>query len=256
MVEVFQISALQDNYIYILRNSSEEVAVVDPSESQPVHQFLKEKNWPLHFILNTHHHFDHVGGNLELKKMWNSSVIGFHKDAHRIPGIDISLKEDEIWSWGGEKCQILFIPGHTLGHIAFWFIDEKLLFCGDTLFGMGCGRLFEGTAEQMLSSLQKLSSLPQDTLVYCGHEYTYKNGLFALKVEGGNPYIKERCETIAKNQKKPTVPFYLRDELRTNPFLRCAHFMKEDLITHPDLKKHWKSKLEIFTQIRKLKDHF
>ena len=159
MIEVIQIPALKDNYIHILRSPLGQTAVVDPSLEEPVSQFLKKKKWGLNFIFNTHHHYDHVGGNTNLKKIWNCSIIGFAQDIQRIPQADQAVQKNQILKW--HECKILFIPGHTLGHIAFWFQKDHLLFCGDTLFGMGCGRLFEGTARQMLDSLKILSALPK-----------------------------------------------------------------------------------------------
>ena len=180
-----------------------------------------------------------------------------------MPALDVLLNDNEVWKWQGHLCRALFIPGHTLGHIAFWFEDERLLFCGDTLFAMGCGRIFEGTAGQMLSSLKKLSGLPSDTAVYCGHEYTEQNGLFALALEGGNADLQKRVEEVKRKRERnqSTLPAMLSDELKINPFLRCLEFLKGKSITHPELKT-WMSRqknlseLALFTQIRKLKDHF
>ena len=259
-MEVFQIPDLEDNYIHILRSSEGSTAVVDPCTASPVHEFLKEKNWSLDFILNTHHHYDHVGGNKELKKKWKCSIVGFMGDQKRIPEINIPLKEDEVWFWGDLKCQVLFIPGHTSGHIAFWFEKERLLFCGDTLFAMGCGRLFEGTPQQMLKSLKKLSCLPEDTLVYCGHEYSLANSLFALQIESQNKDLQKRHLALREKRKnnQSTVPFFLKEELQTNPFLRTKELLQDpQKITHPILKKEeLSSELELFTRIRELKNYF
>ena len=217
-LKVHQIPALRDNYIYILKNKSH-VAVVDPSEASPVIKFLQEKKWPLDFIFNTHHHWDHTGGNEELKNLYSSKVFGFEKDRHRIPGIDKTLKDGEEFLFGNTKVKVIFIPGHTLGHIAFYFSQEKYLFCGDTLFAMGCGRLFEGTAKQMHESLGRLKELPRETLVFCGHEYTEANGNFALSVDKDNPLLQKRMEKVRllRKNNQSTVPFTLREELDTNP---------------------------------------
>ena len=259
MIKVIQIPALTDNYIHILRNSSGQTIVVDPSLEEPVNQFFKKKKWSLNFIFNTHHHHDHVGGNTSLKKIWNCSIVGFVKDAHRIPNIDETVQENQIF----HDCKILFIPGHTLGHIAFWFQKENLLFCGDTLFGMGCGRLFEGTSGQMLDSLKTLSVLPKKTQIYCGHEYTLKNGEFALELEGNNPHLKTRMKTVIQKRKqnKSTVPFTLEEELKTNPFLRCHLWVKDpSQITHKELKKwivhNHPTELSLFSKIRQMKDNY
>ncbi len=225
-LEVFQLPVLQDNYIYILRDSlKEKTAVVDPALSEPVKAFLKQKNWKLDLILNTHHHPDHTGGNLSLKQEWPCGVAGFSEDAHRIPGINWLLKEGEGGHFGSFKFKVLFLPGHTLGHIAYWFFEEKKLFIGDTLFAMGCGRLFEGTARQMFESLRQVKNLPEDTEIFSAHEYTEKNGHFALSQDSKNPDLKARMKKVrdkrAKNQ--PTVPFFLSEELKTNPFLRARN---------------------------------
>ena len=170
-MQVIPISCLSDNYAYILHDEETRlVGVVDPSESSPIINFLQKKNLKLNYILNTHHHFDHIGGNIELKKKYGAKVVGFEGDKHRIPGIDITLKNNEKWTFGNSKIKILHIPGHTLGHICFFFENEKIAFTGDTLFSLGCGRIFEGDYKQMFSSLNKIKSLPKDTKIYCGHE--------------------------------------------------------------------------------------
>ncbi|MDE0119986.1 MAG: hydroxyacylglutathione hydrolase [Bdellovibrionales bacterium] len=239
-LQVFQLPVLQDNYIYILRDeSTQKTAVVDPALPEPVNLFLKEKNWKLDFIFTTHHHWDHTGGNIKLKKKWNCPIFGFVEDTHRIPGIDTHLQEGEQFSFGKFPCRILFLPGHTLGHIAYWFFEEKKLFIGDTLFAMGCGRLFEGSPQQMFASLNQIKSSPPETEIFCAHEYTEKNGHFALSVDPQNKNLKNRMTEVKANRKKnkPTVPFFLSEELKTNPFLRATT-------------------LEEFTQLRKKRDFF
>ena len=164
MVEIIPIPCLSDNYAYIINDSSSnKVGVVDPSEASPIISFLNKKNLKLNYILNTHHHFDHIGGNTELQKKYNAKVVGFVGDKHRIPGINITLKDNEIWQFGELKVKILHIPGHTLGHICFFFEENKLAFTGDTLFSLGCGRIFEGDHKQMLASLNKIKKLPKET---------------------------------------------------------------------------------------------
>ena len=176
-------------------------------------------------ILNTHHHGDHIGGNLDIKKKWGVQIYGYEKDAHRISGIDRKLKENEVFLFGSSKVQVLFVPGHTSGHIAFYFPKEKYLFCGDTLFAMGCGYLFEGSYKEMFESLQKIKNLPEDTQVFCAHEYTEKNASFALSVNKSNLDLQKRFEEVKKlrKEKKTTIPFYLKEELLTNPFLRAKN---------------------------------
>jgi hydroxyacylglutathione hydrolase len=238
MLEITQIPALTDNYIYLLRDQeSGETAVVDPSEATPVLTALKGEK--LNYILNTHHHWDHTGGNLQLQKATGAMVVGFEGDAHRIPGIDRPLKDGQSFSLGQSTAKILFIPGHTLGHIAYHFARDLAVFCGDTLFSLGCGRLFEGTPAQMFHSLARLKNLADDTRVYCGHEYTVANAKFALTIDPKNDALRKRqkeAETL-RAQKLPTVPSLLIDEKACNPFLRAA--------TEAE-----------FARLRKLKDDF
>ena len=234
------ISCLQDNYSYlIIDNDKQEACVVDPSEAKPIINYLNDKNIKLKYILNTHHHYDHVGGNAELKKKFGSVVLGFNGDAIRIPEIDILLKDNEIWNSGNFKAKIIHIPGHTLGHICFYFFDENLLFTGDTLFSLGCGRIFEGTYEQMYDSLNKLKSLPKETKIYCGHEYTLNNSKFCLQHDSENSSLLKKIEFIKKqrNNNLPTIPSTLQDEIDCNIFLRA-----DDLKT--------------FSKLRDLKDNF
>ena len=219
-LKVFQLPVLDDNYIYIIRNElSGLTGVVDPALFEPVNRFLKQKNWNLDFILNTHHHLDHVGGNRELISTWSPKVMGYGEDSGRIPGINTFLKEGESFTFGNSVVKVMFLPGHTLGHIAYRFKEEKILFCGDTLFGMGCGRLFEGTHKQMFESLRKIKALPPETTIYCAHEYTEKNGNFALTVDPQNQQLKDRMEQIRSMRKEgvSTVPFPLSRELQTQP---------------------------------------
>ena len=162
------IKCLQDNYSYLIIDEENQTAcVIDPSESAPIINYLDNSKINLKFILNTHHHYDHVGGNLELKKKYNSKVVGFIGDKNRIPEIDISLEDNQIWKQDNFEAKIYHVPGHTSGHIAFHFFKEKKIFTGDTLFSLGCGRIFEGTYEQMYNSLKKIKSLPKDTEIYC-----------------------------------------------------------------------------------------
>lgn len=252
MIEVFQIPVLTDNYIYIIRDlSSSEVAVVDPALADPVLEFLEKKKWKLSYIINTHHHFDHVGGNLEIKSKTGCKIFGSKYDQHRIPGIDIQLDEKSYFKLGNSTAKILYIPGHTLGHIAYYFEEDQKLFSGDTLFAMGCGRLFEGTPSQMLESLTQIKNLNPLTLIYCTHEYTLKNGEFALTVDRENPLLIQRMEQVRsnRNQSLPTVPTTLQDELNTNPFLRPHS---------PDIQQAVKligaTTTEVFTKLRGLRD--
>ena len=182
MFNISIIPCLNDNYSYICFDNKNDAFVVDPSEFKPVDEYISNNQLNLKYVLNTHHHFDHVGGNYELKQKYNCKVIGSKLDENRIPEVDILLKEGEKWKFKEDAAQIIEIPGHTTGHIAFYFSNQKIVFTGDTLFSLGCGRLFEGTPEMMWNSLQKLRNLPDDTKIYCGHEYTLNNALFTKSV--------------------------------------------------------------------------
>ena len=190
------IKCLKDNYSYLITDSDRNSIVIDPSESDPIIKIIEKKKLNLKFILNTHHHFDHIGGNDELKKKYSSEIVGFKKDKDRIPGIDISVSDNEVWKSGNFEAKIIYIPGHTSGHIAFYFYKNEILFSGDTLFSLGCGRVFEGTHEDMYNSLSKFKSLPLSTKVYCGHEYTYNNSLFCIKYDSENIMLKKKIIEI------------------------------------------------------------
>ena len=240
VLRVFQIPVLLDNYIYIIRHELLNLTgVIDPALPQPVIQFLEQNQWHLDFILNTHHHLDHVGGNKALIAHWSPKVMGYGDDSKRIPGINVFLKEGEKFYFGDCLVEVLFLPGHTLGHIAYLFKRENILFCGDTLFGMGCGRLLEGTHEQMFNSLNQIKALSSKTTIYCAHEYTEKNGNFALSIDSKNSQLKKRLVKVQSMRKQglATVPFPLSEELKTNPFLRV-------------------NTVHEFTKIRLLRDSF
>ena len=187
------IPCLQDNYSYlIIDENNNSACVVDPGEAKPIVDYLKNKNIKLRYILNTHHHFDHIGGNEYLKKKFGSIVVGFKKDINRIPEIDVLLEDNQIWKAENFEAKIIHIPGHTSGHICFHFFQEKLVFTGDTLFSLGCGRIFEGTYKEMFESLNKIKSLPEETKVYCGHEYTLSNLKFCIKYNPENRNLKKK----------------------------------------------------------------
>jgi len=234
------IKCLQDNYSYIIIDKKHNHAcVIDPSESEPVINFIESKNIKLKFILNTHHHYDHVGGNNDLKKKYGAKIIGFKDDKKRIPSIDVLVENNQIWKSENFESKIIHIPGHTIGHICFYFIKEKIVFTGDTLFSLGCGRIFEGTYEQMYNSLGKLKNLPLDTKVYCGHEYTLKNSLFCVQHDKDNKKLEKKIIEINNKLKKnlPTIPSTIGEELACNIFLRAKN-------------------LEDFSKLRDLKDNF
>ena len=238
--KIYQLPVWEDNYIYILIDyQKNKTVVIDPGDFDTVQNFLTKNNLKLDYILNTHHHLDHVGGNLKLKEKWACSIYGFKDDAKRIPGIDFGLVEGDCVFVGTLCFEVLFVPGHTLGHIAFWNKENKILFCGDTVFAMGCGRLFEGSPEQMFNSLRKIKALPEESLIYCAHEYSLKNAKFALTVMPENQDLKERFKKISqlREQEKATVPFYLKEELLTSPFFRAQTISE-------------------FAKIRKLRDQF
>lgn len=223
-LEIERIPVLQDNYVWLAREAdSGAVAAVDPSVAEPVLAAAKRRGWTITHILNTHHHPDHTGGNLEIKAATGATIVGPSHDRARIPGIDVEVSDGGTYDLGRERAEIFFVPGHTRGHIAFWFRNSDALFCGDTLFLMGCGRLFEGTPEQMWNSLSRLRALPETTNVYCGHEYTQSNARFALTVEPANPDLKARAAWVdrMRAEGKATVPGTMGDERKTNPFLRA-----------------------------------
>ena len=195
------IKCLKDNYSYlVIDEKNQSACVIDPSEAKPIINFIEKNKIHLKFILNTHHHYDHVGGNKELKKKYNTKIIGFEEDKDRIPEIDICLKDRDVWKNNNFEFKIFHIPGHTLGHICFNFFKEKLLFTGDTIFSLGCGRIFEGTYEQMFNSIKLLKSFDLKTKIYFGHEYTLKNSDFCLIHDKKNLKLKEniflKCDSI------------------------------------------------------------
>lgn len=222
-LEVHMFPCLSDNYGFLIHDADANVtAVIDTPEVAPINAALEAKGWQLTHILNTHHHFDHAGGNEALKERWGCTVVGAANDASRIPGIDVRVSDGETLSFGSTEAQVLETPGHTTGHIAYYFADDGVAFVGDTLFALGCGRLFEGTPEQMWTSLGKLMALPDDTVVYCAHEYTQANAAFALSVEPGNADLVARSAEIDRLRAagEPTVPTTIGLEKATNPFLR------------------------------------
>ena len=254
MLEVNIILCLQDNYSYVIHDTNTGiVGVIDPSEFIPIDNFIKKKFNKIDFILNTHHHFDHTGGNLELKKKYSSEIIGSAEDEKRIPGIDIKLLNNDIFKFGNVNFDIILVPGHTHGHICFHSKKEKIIFTGDTLFSLGCGRVFEGTYLQMLDSLSRIKKLPQNTNIYCGHEYTKKNLEFCIKFEPDNVFLKNKKNWITSklSKKEPTIPTTIKEELNTNIFLRCDIFAIKKFLGMENSHE-----VEIFKKLRDLKDTF
>jgi hydroxyacylglutathione hydrolase len=253
-LEIHSLPVLQDNYVHLLREPrSRTVAAVDPSVAKPVADALDGLGWTLTHILNTHHHWDHTGGNLELKEQTGCLIVGPKADEARIPGIDIALRDGERYAFGSEEAEIFDIPGHTRGHIAFYFPESAALFCGDTLFSLGCGRLFEGTPPQMWHSLLKLRRLPGDTKVYCGHEYTQANARFALTIDPANKALQRRAAEVEQlcRKDRPTIPSLLSEECAANPFLRA-----DDPALARALKMEAADPVAVFAEIRRRKDMF
>lgn len=251
-MEIHLVPAFNDNYIYILRDG-DSVGVVDPGDAAPVLAALERRGWRLTHILDTHHHADHIGGNHTLKQRYGCTIIGAAADSHRIQDMDIALAEGETASFGPHAARVIAVPGHTSGHIAFHFADAKALFCGDTLFALGCGRLFEGTPGQMWDSLCKLRALPDDTRVYCGHEYTLSNARFAVTVDPDNRELAGRFEEIKalRERGEPTIPTTMGVERRTNPFLRA-----DDPGVQAALGMAGADPVAVFAEIRGRKDRF
>jgi hydroxyacylglutathione hydrolase len=234
------IKCLQDNYSYLVIDElTNEACVIDPSEANPIIYYCEKNNIRPKYILNTHHHFDHVGGNQEIKSKYDSIILGFRGDKDRIPGIDLLLEDQQIWKADNFETKIIHIPGHTKGHISYYFINEKIIFTGDTLFSLGCGRIFEGTYNEMYESLNKFKNLPLDTKIYCGHEYTLKNSKFCIKHDPSNLNLINKSLEVEKkiNKGAPTLPSTLKEELECNIFLRAN-----------DIKS--------FSKLRDLKDNF
>mgnify|MGYP006095064277 FL=1 len=239
-MKIQMIPCLQDNYSYLIIDEENNTAcVIDPSEADPIIEYLDDNKIKLKFILNTHHHYDHVGGNQKLKEKYGASVVGYKGDKERIPEIDILLDDQETWIYKNFEAKIIYTPGHTLGHICFYFYKEESVFTGDTLFSLGCGKIFEGTYSQMFASLNKLKALPQNTKVFCGHEYTRQNSMFCIIHDENNENLKTKINNIMVKLKGglPTIPSTIKDELECNIFLRSAN-------------------LETFSKLRDLKDNF
>ena len=231
---------MQDNYSYlIIDENKNDACVVDPSEAKPIINFIEKENINLKYILNTHHHFDHIGGNIELKEKYDSIVVGYKYDAERIPEINVLVEDNQIWKEDNFEAKIIHIPGHTTGHIAFYFFNEKIIFTGDTLFSLGCGKIFEGTYKEMFESLSKIKNLPEDTKIYCGHEYTLQNYKFCIEHDPQNQDLQKKITKINEKLKNnvPTIPSILKDEKECNIFLRAKN-------------------VESFSKLRDLKDNF
>jgi len=251
-LEIELVPCLSDNYAYLVHDADAGLtAVVDPSEAPPVKLALARRGWKLTHILNTHHHFDHTGGNIPLKEEFGCEIVGPGKDRARFEGLDTGVDEGTGWRFGGRSVRVMEIPAHTSSHIAF--VVDHAAFTGDTLFAMGCGRLFEGTPAMMWSSLSKLMTLPDDTRVYCGHEYTQSNGRFALTMEPNNVALVSRMKDVdaARAKGAPTIPSTIGLEKKTNPFMRP---------NSPELRKTLgmenASDVDVLGETRRRKDSF
>lgn len=254
MLEIVQIPVLSDNYLYLAHEPvSGDTAIVDPGVEDPVVTTLEVQGWNLTHIINTHHHWDHTDANLSLKERYNATIIGPAADRARIPGIDIAVGEGDQIHLGNVAADVYFVPGHTRGHIAYHFAEACALFSGDTIFSMGCGRLFEGTPEEMWQSLSKLMKLPDNTRIFGAHEYTEGNGAFALTLEPHNRALKDRMEEVRllRSENKPTIPTTLGLEKETNPFLRPMSDEIQETLGM--LGAPWPA---VFKEIRLRKDKF
>ncbi|WP_454864683.1 hydroxyacylglutathione hydrolase [Pseudomonas rhizophila] len=255
MIQISALPAFTDNYIWLLQDhATQRCAVVDPGDATPVQAWLDaHPGWVLSDILITHHHHDHVGGVQALKNATHATVYG--PASENIPARDVALQDNDRLSVLGWDFDVYAVPGHTLGHIAYY--HHGLLFCGDTLFAAGCGRLFEGTPAQMHQSLSRLASLPEDTLVYCTHEYTLSNLRFAAAVEPGNPDIAARLEKVSqqRNAGVMTLPSTLALEKLTNPFLRTAETSVKQKADERNGQRN-QTPSEVFAALRAWKDKF
>ncbi|MEL6789189.1 MAG: hydroxyacylglutathione hydrolase [Pseudomonadota bacterium] len=253
-LDVVQFPCLQDNYGYLIHDpETGAVAAIDTPDVEAINNALAERGWRLTTILNTHHHFDHAGGNLALKEQWGCEIIGPRGEQQRIPGLDRAVGTGDRVSVGNRTAAVLDTPGHTAGHIVYHFKDDDAAFVGDTIFALGCGRLFEGTPAQMLTSLSAIAAWPAETKLYCAHEYTLANGTFAQTVDPDNAALKTRMVEIEKKRADniPTVPTTVGLERATNPFLRAG-----DPILRAGMGMDDATDVDVFAEVRRRKDQF
>lgn len=251
-LEIHQFPCLSDNYGVLIHDPGANVtASIDAPEAKAVSAALDARGWKLTHILTTHHHGDHTGGNAALKTATGCTIVGPRSEAGRIPGIDVEVGEGDEVTFGAFVAKVLETPGHTAGEISYWFADPGVAFVGDTLFSLGCGRLFEGSAETMWNSLSKIAALPPETAIYCGHEYTLSNAEFALTIEPGNAALQARAEEVRalRAEERATLPTTLARELETNPFLRPDSPEIRERLDMADAEP-WR----VFAEIRRRKD--
>lgn len=251
-LEIHQFPCLSDNYGVLIHDPEANVtASIDAPETAAVKKALADTGWTLTHILTTHHHADHTGGNKSLKTETGCTIVGPRAEAAKVPGIDVQVGEGDSYRFGNFEARIFDTPGHTAGHICYWFPQAKVAFVGDTMFAIGCGRLLEGDAKTMWNSLSKLMALPPETTVYCGHEYTQSNARFALTVEPGNAALVKRAEEVdaLRDRGEPTLPTTIARELETNPFLRT-----DSAEIRANLKMEDAEDWEVFGEVRRRKD--
>lgn len=253
-LEIVIVPCLRDNYAYLLRDGAgRQVGLIDAPEPGPIEAELEARGWDLNMILITHHHDDHIAGVEALRERYGATVVGAAADQHRLPSLDIALEDGDTIPLGVSMAEVIAVPGHTLGHVAYYFAGAGALFSADSLMVMGCGRLFEGTPDQMWASLSRLAALPGETAVHSGHEYAESNMRFALSLEPDNAALQERAAEIARLRRegRPTVPAALALEARTNPFLRASDPALKARIGMPNSPD-----AQVFAEIRRRKDAY
>jgi len=253
-LQIRQFPCLSDNYGFLIHDEeSGETATIDTPDANRILEELKAAGWTLTQIWNTHHHFDHAGGNTALKAATGAKVVGAQYDLARIPELEFEVGDGDILELGHHRAKVIYTPGHTSGHICYFFPEEKVLFAGDTMFALGCGRLFEGTPAEMLHSLNRLKALPDETRVYCAHEYTQSNAAFALTVDPDNLDLQAYAEMVNAERARgePTVPTTIGAEKATNPFLRADSPGIRKRLGMEDADEE-----DVFAEIRSRKDNF